>query len=330
MYKLSEFKGKSNNLSFIKFLAAVLVIYHHSYGLLSEGGSWLGGFAVAIFLFSSGFFVTKSMLRKKDMKSYAVGRFARLYPLFAFVILAAAFILGPIVTSCSLKDYFTNRETYMYLLFLLFIPRYSLPGVFKTSKLTLVNGALWTMILETGCYIGLGIGYKLKLLEPKVLKILNIPFLLGVLFLFGYQPAFFTYGAYVRPLCAFIIGVDFFVFKDEIVFDWKRICIFVLAGVAMVLLGRGSLAMILVLPYLLSAIVFAPKQLPDMLGKLGTYSYAMYLVAFPIQQVFSQYLESRSFLLNATLSTVTAFALAVVLYHLIEKPCGEKIIKTLE
>lgn len=55
MYDISNFKKKSNNLNLIKFMAAVIVIYHHSYGLLSKGGSWFGGFAVVIFLFSSGF-----------------------------------------------------------------------------------------------------------------------------------------------------------------------------------------------------------------------------------------------------------------------------------
>lgn len=207
----------------------------------------------------------------------------------------------------------------------MFIPRYSLPGVFKNSNLTLVNASLWTMTLEVFCYIALGIGYKHKLLDAKVIKFLNIPFFLLVLFLFGYQPDFFTYSAYVRPLCAFIIGMEFFIYKDKVVFDWKRILIFIAVGVILLLFGRGNLAMILILPYILSAIIFCPKQVSDNLGKLGNYSYAMYLVAFPIQQVLAQVLDNKSFILNATLSTIVAFVVLVVLYRFIETPIGDFI-----
>ncbi len=72
---IGEFKGRSNNLNLLKFIAAVLVVFSHAYGITGHGDDpmmWLsrgqmsfGGFAVAIFFFASGFYVTKSLLAKK-------------------------------------------------------------------------------------------------------------------------------------------------------------------------------------------------------------------------------------------------------------------------
>lgn len=59
--RLTEFKGKSNNLQLLKFLAAVFVVASHSFALaagssenewfmkLTDGAMSLGGAAVSVF-----------------------------------------------------------------------------------------------------------------------------------------------------------------------------------------------------------------------------------------------------------------------------------------
>ena len=64
---------------------------------LSRGQMSFGGFAVAIFFFASGFYVTKSLLAKKTGKQYFKARIERLYPAFFVALLLTAFVLGPLV-----------------------------------------------------------------------------------------------------------------------------------------------------------------------------------------------------------------------------------------
>ena len=62
---------KSNNLNLIKFIAAILVIFSHSFRIsrntmdpldsFTDGQISFGGVAVALFLFASGFYVTKGL-----------------------------------------------------------------------------------------------------------------------------------------------------------------------------------------------------------------------------------------------------------------------------
>lgn len=78
MFQLKKFEStRSNNLNLVKFIAALFVIISHAYPLckgaeyndilsdLSRNSIAFGSLAVAIFFMSSGFFVTKSLLKKQ-------------------------------------------------------------------------------------------------------------------------------------------------------------------------------------------------------------------------------------------------------------------------
>lgn len=121
-----------------------------------------GSLTVVIFLFSSGLLVTKS-LANSSTKEYAKKRFVRIYPCFLLVLFGAAFIMGPLVTSCIVSEYFTSAQTYQYLRYAILLPVYELPGVFVQNPIRLVNGSLWTIILECICYVGIWIAFKCKM-----------------------------------------------------------------------------------------------------------------------------------------------------------------------
>lgn len=189
---------KSNNLNLIKFIAAILVIFSHSFRIsrntmdpldsFTDGQISFGGVAVALFLFASGFYVTKGLFKRKKGVLYFKNRFARIYPAFVAVIIATAFIIGPLISKYSFKEYFGRKDTYLYLLYILMIPRYILPGVFEKNPYPgVVNGSLWTIPLEVICYIGLYIVYVCKFLNKKVLKILNPLLLIGICVIFGFR-----------------------------------------------------------------------------------------------------------------------------------------------
>ena len=164
MRTIADFQGRSNNLGLARWIAAVLVVFSHAYGVLGLGPDPLeqlsggqvsfGGLAVALFLFASGFFVSRS-LRQKSGRQFFRSRMVRLYPAFAVVILLSVFVLGPLATTLSAGAYFSSPGTWSYLLYLVMVPRYFLPGVFEANPVSHVNASLWTMILEALCYLAL-------------------------------------------------------------------------------------------------------------------------------------------------------------------------------
>src|SRR3954470_1147504 len=92
----------------VRIVAAVAVILSHSFPLTGrsddpfalEFGNWtpdLGTLSVATFFVISGFLITMSWTTSPKALAYSVKRFARIWPAFAFVVVVAALVLGPIV-----------------------------------------------------------------------------------------------------------------------------------------------------------------------------------------------------------------------------------------
>ena len=330
---IASFKGRSNNLNFIKFIASLLVIFSHSFTVVGEktgdylarltnGQLTFGGFAVAVFFFASGFFVTKSLMSERSSRSYWGKRFIRIYPAFIVMMLATVFILGPCVTTCSLKDYLTSSLTYKYLEYLIFIPRYHLPGVFESNPVSLVNGSLWTLILEMICYLGLFLLFVLKILDSELFKkIISALLLVLIIITFIGKPVLiFRYHDYLRPTCVFAIGCLFYLYRNQI--RLNIIAGIVLSALTLLafLFNYADLAMILFFPYVLSLFVFSKHQVPNSLGKLGDYSYSIYLCGFPVQQLLKHIYSPMSYWVNTIGSVLICFLLAILLYYFVEQP----------
>lgn len=334
---ISEFNGISNNLNFIKFIAAFLVVYSHSFSVttgkpdplsfITDDAITFGGFAVAIFLFSSGYFVTKSIL-KKGCEGFVKSRFAKIYPCFLFIILITAFVIGPILSTLDATEYFSSIKTYKYLSYAVFIPNYSLPGVFSATRLATVNGALWTLVLEVVCYAVLFVAGKLKLLNKKVFVVLCIPlFVLAILVFVVKFETVSQFSTYIRPLYMFFAGALCYVFSDKIKIKHYLVVLAILCLGLGVFSGYTNFAVIICLPYLLCAVIFSDIQVPKALAKCGEISYSMYLVGFIIQQIYMNYFPDLTEIQNFLISAVTDVIIAIPLYLFVEKPCSNYILK---
>ncbi|MHA0856174.1 acyltransferase family protein [Paenibacillus sp. CMAA1364] len=174
MYKellVNKLKGRSNNLDFIRLIAAISVILSHSYPLtgqqteifsLISGGQWtLGGISVAIFFVISGFLVSRSF-ENSSITQFIKNRLLRIFPGLVVVTLLSVIVLGPLLTTIPLSEYFKNHSTLSYInnAFLMDV-QFSLPGVFEQNLYpNAVNGSIWTIPYEVLCYIGIAIvGY---------------------------------------------------------------------------------------------------------------------------------------------------------------------------
>ena len=164
LYLDTQMKQKSNNLDFMKFLAAWLVIVHHSFDLNVSKGEWIkvitgqqldfGTMAVSLFFLASGIFIAKSIERNQSAGKFFRARFRRVWPPLAAVVVLSV-IMGAFVTTLPLGQYFTNSMTWRYLLNAVFVLQHNLPGVFENNVFgSAVNGALWTLPVEVLCYVG--------------------------------------------------------------------------------------------------------------------------------------------------------------------------------
>lgn len=331
-HTIMEYHGKSNNLGMLKWIAAILVIYSHCFSVTGNGNDPLdivshgqisfGGLAVAVFFFASGFYVTKSLLTRNSGKDYWISRLVRIYPAFITVLAVTTFILGPVVTSLSVTTYFQSSETYRYLLYIFMVPQYYLPGVFESNPVSgIVNGPLWTMVLEMICYIGIFLAWKLKLTNKKVFTWISV--LIGILsvVIFLVRPGvIYTYHIYLRPFFVFMVGMIYYIFQDKIVLHMKTLFIILVLSVMFVAFGYCDFAVVIFLPYILSVFIFNKIQIPERLGQLGNYSYFMYLVAYPIQQTLVHFNPGMGAMVNCLFSILLSMIIGIAGYYLIEKP----------
>lgn len=327
--------GRNNNLNLIRFFAAVLVIYSHSYPigtgtdakeplmLASDGQIGFGSLAVCVFFIFGGFLICKSMFRVKDGKKYFKARCIRIFPPLIFVVLCSVLFLGPIYTKLSLKEYFTNGETYRYLLNGCMVLQHNLPGVFENNIYAgVVNGALWTLPVEFMCYIMCYVMYRLRLLEKKNLKYTILIFILGcagveILSKRGIPMV----GSMIRPTIMFFIGMLYYLYQDKVRMSWQMAILSAAGLVVSTALGVLGGMIYIFLPYLLFYLGYATKKKFAEFGKKRELSYGIYLAGFPIQQMICAHFGGQMTpAVNAVLAVPLAILAGWIIWLCVERP----------
>lgn len=325
--------GRNNNLDFIRFLASIMVIFSHSFPLslgeeidplfiLTKEQIGFGSLGVAIFFVYGGYLICKSMHRVKKAKPYFLARVLRIFPPLAAVTIVLAFIIGPILSTLSVGDYFRNPETYRYLLNAVLIPQHNLPGVFEhNAYLPTVNGPLWTLPVEFICYIMCFVFYKLKLLDKKHIIITICLFGAGITGAYLLSGHIAVLASMIRPMGLFFIGMLAYIFRDKIRMSFGY---FLISGFGMVIsiaLGIFPYTIYIFLPYFLLYLGFATKRKFSQFARKGEISYGMYLCAWPIQQILCQCFGGQMHpMMNFILATVLSILAGVILLKTIEEP----------
>lgn len=333
--KISQFLDKeNNNLDLARIILACLVIVGHSEAINGLGDYWIdpirhylgftysGAFAVKLFFFISGLVVTNSYLSKKDAIYFIISRVFRIIPALLFVLLLTVFVFGVFVTRNSMYDYFTNMNSFSYIIKnILFYTDYILPGVFNENLYpNIVNGSLWSLRYEVGCYIVLFflfvfLGNKNKnyLIFPILLILLNSFFPTRLILGFidnnpekYLLPLSFAYGAF---LAIFSKKIDVNIYSA-------------LTGIFIFLIFKNTnfaeiglvFASCNVLLYL-SSIKFVLKLKPKY-----DISYGIYLWGFLIQQTIFHYFGHIFIGYHCIIAIVISGLLALITFVYIEKP----------
>nr|MBA2250476.1 acyltransferase [Chitinophagaceae bacterium] len=125
MRKIENFSV--NNFNLARLVAALLVLITHGYELggilaseplywLTHGRFRLSSVGLYLFFFTSGYLVCHSFFRTKKMGAFIWKRFLRIFPGLLVVVIITTFIIGPLFTNITLKEYFSSKLTYEYLL----------------------------------------------------------------------------------------------------------------------------------------------------------------------------------------------------------------------
>ncbi len=328
----------SNNFDLLRMLAAVCITFTHSYNLIglnneeplmkaSSGRYDFSFIGLCIFFSISGYLIAKSACTSTSILNYCWKRFLRIQPLLILVCVLTIFVLGPLFTSLSSKDYFTNISTWTYWrnIFPATGVQFTLPGVFTTNIVeSSVNGSLWTLVVEERLYILVSVLFFLKparkwfFILPLIA--LNIVFFVSHFIPEFHSLAYFT-GVHVFYALVFLNASAYYLFQ----INFKKN-----AGSLFLLMAMIAMAACVSFPALHYLAVFvAPflvislaniKGFTNKAGKWGDFTYGIYIFSFPVQQLFiysSGNTITASVLFLKTMALVVP--LAVISWHFFEK-----------
>ena len=324
--------GKDNNFDFIRFIAALLVIVNHSYFLLpvvedplltfTSDRYNIGKIAVAVFFIISGILITQSFQRTKSLFNYFTSRALRIYPALIFVIFITVFLLGPLLTTYSLQEYFAATQTHKYLLFNITMVKaeYFLPGVFENNfRQGFVNGSLWTLPNELACYVAVAIIGMFRSRKMRAGMVLLVLFL-GVFhykFLNEQKDAFFLHGLY------FASGALAYSLRNRIVLNKYAALIAFVVLVTNILFNKLLLASAFItafaMTYVILYLAFANTSKFKNFTKHGDFSYGLYIWGWPVQQVVCMKVPNLTVFSFFLISTAITFVFAFISWHFIEK-----------
>ena len=325
--KLSDVAtSRVNNLNFIRLVAALMVIVSHCYSVVLGGdaGSYLqkftgdrlssGGVSVGVFFLFGGFLIARSCEHYPEARKFFSAR-------LLFVVILTAFVLGPMLSTLSPAEYFTNPQTYKYLLNGALIMVHQLPGVFTNNPSgDVVNAALWTLPAEFVCYILCFISYKLTKFDKKKFLLLSVPvYVLAAVYYVKFSPLQLSA---VRAVLLFYLGVLIWVFRDQVTISPVLGLASIILWFVMVFHGIDNLAMLTVFPIACFCLAYGMGNHFSKFGTKFELSYGIYLWAFPIQQALVQYFPAWHPYVNALVAALLATCGAFVNHFVVTAPLG--------
>jgi peptidoglycan/LPS O-acetylase OafA/YrhL len=325
---------RSNNFDALRLMAALLVIWGHQFPILGLPTPLIthnepGALGVVMFFAISGYLVTQSWRADPHLGRFALRRALRIWPGLTVAVLLCVVVLGPLVTTLPLREYFTSSGTLLYLRNLWLNMRFALPGVFESNPIVQsVNGPLWTIPLEVGCYVALGLAGVLGAVRTRWVAPVVLVGMMSALQWRYSVPA----GAAVPEWSfglqygmVFALGSTLAVWADL----WRgRILaatsLWTVSCYALHIWGPqplASQAIILSLGGLAVLLGQASWPLLRSAGRWGDVSYGLYIYAFPIQQLLVT-LGAQHWGFNPALAATLAasFTLAALSWHWVEKP----------
>ena len=329
--------GRDNNLNLLRMVAASSVLFSHSYALtghmLEEPLVVASGqrtdtatIGVVVFFAISGFLIAQSLARRRTLYAYAVARALRILPGLMLAKLFCVLVVGWYATSLASAAYWAHADTWRFLLGCPYFDiRDRLPGVFETNPYPLaVNGSLWTIPVETWCYVGAAVVAGATLMgRPLAFTLAGVASMIAYArfpqLIQSWLPAGGG-GTIPALMFTFLFGA------------WLNVCrrhvpaSLTLAAAVFVLIValpdvRHSAALYYPgIAYVALVIAYHPRLRWRAYLRVGDYSYGTYVLAFPVQQFLIWRFAPLSPLLSFALTLAVTLPLAMLSWHFVEAP----------
>ncbi len=321
-------KHEDNHFNFIRLFAAFLVFYGHAYVLSGKTIDIGLSHEVGLFIFFSisGYLISMSWELDPSLKRYFIKRALRIFPALAVVVILSVFILGPIMTTMSLKEYFNHPALWRYMENIFLHISFYLPGVFEQNHVpNAVNGSLWSLPVEFFMYILVALFAQGK---HYVKYIVLIAFLIfSILTVTWARATSDILVVYDTDLKQIVINGTFF-WAGAVMYHWniKRYFSFETFVIALLLLLFVSqwekyyaIASFLLIPFVVLSFGFSKSHYLSLFNK-ADYSYGFYIYAFPVQQSIIYLFPKISILWYLISGFFVTMFFAVMSWHFVEKP----------
>lgn len=330
--------GRPSGFDYMRLFLSVSVLLSHTgstaYGnhatdqLYASAASGPLRMILPMFFALSGFLVAGSMGRCQTIVKFMGLRILRIYPALAVEVLLSALIIGPILTTLPLQQYFTDPQFWRYLVNATGHITFHLPGVFASNpKPLVVNGQLWTVPFELLSYISLGVLIILGAQKRRVLLPLGTAALLVLCALqAGYQDGW-NFNEYYRPLrgpllvACFLAGVTIHSYHNVIPMNGLLFAGSLISSLTLLsAVPNGYYISIIFIAY---ATVYLGVLSPRRFGiiKSADYSYGIFLYGYVVQQAAMAALPwAREWYWNFLVCLPASIIMAALSWHIVEKP----------
>lgn len=320
-----------NNLTALRWLAASMVLIGHSFAFLGlpeptfMGWVTLGPLGVYIFFAISGYLVAQSWESDPHPLRFLQRRALRIFPGLIVCTMLSVFVLGPLLTSLPLSDYFLSIYTRGYLTNIALYITFYLPGVFETNHIAnAVNGSLWSLPAEFSMYLALALFGLMRVPRAGWIAVAVGLMLLAKLWAMRSPDMLVVYRTDLRQVVTcgvyFWVGAVFYRYKLNRYFSMTNVFVAIIIWLClsrwMDFYVMGSW---LILPFLSLAFGLTTNSWLSRLAKYD-YSYGIYIYAFPIQQTVAKFWPQMPIEYYLAITASATLAMAALSWHYVEHP----------
>lgn len=330
----------ANSYGIIRVVAAVLVIWTHSYSVLggaeadeplrSLSGFSVGSHAVNIFFSLSGLMVAASWERSRDFLDFALARVLRIMPALIFVNVLIVVLSGLFLTA-SRGSFWTGENIGGFLAntIIFFKSGSTLEGVFVSNPWPgVINIPIWTIKYEIICYASLAFLMllagllQLSTLQRRMALVTLLAVLAVVMMWQGDATKFDFIGHLARLSFAFYLGVGAWFERDRIKLGWHYLAaLWLFVGLAISLDSVATLPLVIVgTAYLAFWAGSLKAGCVQSAADRTDLSYGMYISGFFIQQWLAAAYPGQSIAANTISATIMAALFAWISWTAIEWP----------
>ncbi|MGX9147707.1 acyltransferase family protein [Mesorhizobium sp. 128a] len=332
--RLIQAENRPSGFDYLRLFLSISVLLSHSIGICYGWSApiviwlWHGPphpmlyFIVPSFFALSGFLVAGS-LERNTVPAFLTLRFIRIFPALCVEVLISALFLGTLLTSLSLRDYFSHPEFWRYLGNIVGWVHFDLPGVFENRPPpNRVNGSLWTVPFELNCYIAIAALGMAGLVKRPMLFTSAAAFGMLALSAKAAFTGFFIVGGNAPGgvlILSFLFGAAIYLVRNTLPFSFP---LFVLSFTLSLVCFYFGAMFYFATPFVAYSTAYIGLLNPrrTLLVRGADYSYGIYLYGYPFQQAAFQLLPGGTFwLLNIVYTVLSSGAAACLSWTFVER-----------